>query len=210
MEVSGPQNLVCLLFLRCDHIGFGLHLLQGRAFFQTADYPVRGSVSVGGIVSEACGVPDVRRAFLVQLWRKEEFESRRQHAHDQGTTAPAAQHAAAENGRAGAIAPLPVLVTQDYDCRQRSLGLRSRRAARLRLWGLRFAIRFREITTKGYFRAKQPEDVRRDICKTDLLRRAVLPRHGHATSIDASDVLKRRLSAVAKVKEIGVCKRPVF
>jgi hypothetical protein len=65
---------------------------------------------------------------------------------------------------------------------------------------LRFAISVREITTKGYFRAKQPEDVRRDVCKPDLFRRAILLRHGHATSKDASDAHKRRLRAVAKVK----------
>src|SRR5262245_54987972 len=99
MEVSSPQYRVGLPFLRRDHIGFGLRLLQGRAFFQAADYLVRDSVSVGGIVCEARCVPDVRCTFLVQLWRKEELESRRQHTHDKGTTAPAAQHAAAENGR---------------------------------------------------------------------------------------------------------------
>lgn len=64
--------------------------------------------SVVGIVGEACGVPNVRCALVIQLRWKEQLESRRQHAHDKRATASPSQHAFAENGRTPAIALLPV------------------------------------------------------------------------------------------------------
>src|SRR5262245_59675104 len=140
MDVSALQDRIGLSDLGCDRIDFSLCLLQAHAFLQTADYPMIDGFSICYVVSEACGVPDVRRAFLVQFRRKEKFESRRQHAHEQRATASAAKHLATEDGRTSTIALLPVLVTQDGDRRQRCRGwrgLRPRRAARLLLRWLR-------------------------------------------------------------------------
>src|SRR5262249_39194877 len=151
MKVSVLQDRITLSDLGRDHISFGLRPLEAHTFLQTANYPVKDGFSIGYIVSEACGIPDVWGAFLVQFRWKEEFESRRQPAHDQRATSSAPKHAATEDGRISTIALLPVPVTQDGDGRQRRRGwrgLRPRCAARLLLWWLRLPVLFHKIATE--------------------------------------------------------------
>src|SRR5262245_14493752 len=215
MEAGCLPDRVNLSALCRDHFSFGPSLLEPGAVFQTTDNPVGDIVTVGGVVAEARREPDVRQSFRVQLGRKEQFEARRQHAHDLWPAVSAAQHSLAENGRIPAIAPLPIIVTQDRDGRQfpnlpynypSSLSGASLPPCRafVRYRRLRTAVIFREITAGHNLRAEQPEEVRRDRGDTKLLRRAVLTRHDPAARIDGGDVLKRRLRSVAQVKDICV------
>src|SRR5262249_22072743 len=79
--------------------------------------------------------------------------------------------------------------------------LRPLRIRRFRRW---HAVIIREITAGDDPGAEHTEEIRCDRGRANLLRRAVLTRHGRAARADGGDILKRSLHSVAQVKIVRV------
>ena len=106
-----------------------LRLLEAHAGLQLGDDAQEHVVARAGLVVDAVGDHDVGTRIDVGARRKQQLEPRRQHADDVGA-AVAELDRLADDRFVAAVAPLPELVAEDRDVRQRRRRLRPAPAPR--------------------------------------------------------------------------------
>ena len=138
-----------------DRVGLLLRARERDAGLQPADRPQTEGVSVGVVVVETVGDPEVRPLLHVGARREEQFEPGCEDAHD--LRARAAGNTLTEHRWIPAVPPLPVFMTQDGHDRQRRRPLRGGCAACLRILRrrLRDAVGLFEVAAERDRRAHQ-------------------------------------------------------
>ena len=138
----------------------------------------------------------------MRVRREEQFEARRQHANNLRTIGRVVLHGVAQNSVIASKTALPVFVAQNRNGGKswRWRGACCCRSSRRR--GLRLAFGIVKIAAQCYPCAQQPEEIRGDLGKMNLLRSPVRSRDIVAECNHSGEVFEHSLRSVAQINEV--------